>query len=441
MVEFVKRHWIWLLLLTFLVLASYGNSLTNEFVSDDIGSIPGNPALQSINYIFNNPTFFARTIPYYFAFKIGGTNPLFFRLINIIFHIGNVWLVYIIFLFLTNKRVALLTAAIFAVHPLLIESVAWISGGVYSQYTFFLLLSFFLYIKFSQNRFIYLLSLFAFLFALSTSEKAAVLPLIIVAYEFSVGDLKKHWKKIVPYFLMVVAWVIILFSLRLSERVEFLESQFHLQKGFDNPIYQIPIAIVSYLKLIFFPLTLSFYHSELRFSFLQYFVYLFFFLIYLAGLGISYAKNRLIFFWLMFFFLSLLPTLTPFRISWVVAERYVYLGSIGIIFVFSYFLTKLATKEAYKQVIIIVSICLVLLLSIRTIRRNMDWKNHDTLWPATLKTSPSSPVTHNNMADVYSRQGDIKNAERELLTAIHLNPNYADAYHNLANIYKDTKKT
>ena len=437
----VKNHGIYFFILTVLVFASYVNSLTNNFVSDDLPAIPGNPNFKSIGYIFSNPTFFARSIPYYFAYKIGGYNPLFFRLINVMFHLGNVWLIYLLFYFLSKSSIAFLTAALFAVHPLLIESVTWISGGVYSQYTFFLLLSFFLYIRFKHRWYLYVLSLISFLLALSTSEKAAVMPIILVVYEFSNGNLKKHWKNLIPYFLLVVGWIALIFSLRLRQRVTYLDSQFHLQTGLDNPLYQIPIAVVSYFQLIFWPIQLAFYHSELRFTFLQYLIYLFFFITYLCLIVFAYFKNKKIFFWLVFFIITLLPTLTPFKISWIIAERYAYLGSIGFFFTFSYVLLTLVKKDWYKKSAVVLAILLVGILAVRTFLRNIDWKNEDNLWVATSKSSPSSPVTHNNMADVYTRHGDLKNAEKELKIAIGMNNSYADAYHNLGAIYRDTKRT
>src|SRR3989338_2322803 len=445
---FLKENVESFLLLTLLVFICYTNSLWNDFVSDDIAAIPGNPTIKTIGYLFTNPLFFARSIPFYIIFKIGGAAPFFFRLLNVFFHLGNVLLLYVIIRRLSGKTIAILVSALFSVHPVLSESVSWISGGVYSQYAFFFLLSFLLFIlsvkiqvtsyTLRVTGFLYALSLFSFLLALSTSEKAVVLPFVLLLYEFCFGSLKDRWIKIIPYFLVSFFWGILYLMLRLTERVNFLQSQFHLQEGFDNPIYQIPIAIVSYLRLIFLPVYLTFYHSELNFTYGRYVAYLLLFLGFLTVAVVAFKKNKAVFFWISFFVITLLPTLTPFRISWIVAERYVYLGTAGILFAVGYLLGKIAEKDSHKVKVYGVFVFILLLLMIRTIYRNIDWKNQDNLWIATAKTSPSSPVSHNNLAGVYVGRKDYKSAEKELKIAIQLNPNYADAYHNLGNIYKDT---
>lgn len=153
-------------------------------------------------------------------------------------------------------------------------------------------------------------------------------------------------------------------------------------------------------------------------------------------------KNKKVFFWLSFFFVSLLPTLTPLKIAWIVAERYVYLGSIGIFVAvaifFDWFFEKIKKKnEQYKYIAIAFFAIIILALSARTIIRNMDWKNEDTLWISTAKTSPSGQNIHNNLGDVYARQGNMEKSVEEFKKAIEINPRYADAYHNLANDYHD----
>ena len=76
---------------------------------------------------------------------------------------------------------------------------------------------------------------------------------------------------------------------------------------------------------------------------------------------------------------------------------------------------------------------IVVSLSIRTIVRNVDWKNEDNLWVATGKVAPSGAPIHNNLGDVYARHNDYPKAIEEFTRATQINPGYADAYHNLAN--------
>jgi len=138
---------------------------------------------------------------------------------------------------------------------------------------------------------------------------------------------------------------------------------------------------------------------------------------------------------------SLAPVLTPFGVSWWLAERYVYLGTIGIFAVVAMGLEKLISHKKLRLLGITMLGLIIISLSARTIVRNRDWKSQDTLWLASAKTSPSSPQNHNNLGDLYSRHGDFEKAVDEFKKATELKPNYADAYHNLANTYQQMGKS
>ncbi len=437
------------LFLFLLALLSYFNALGNGFVSDDIPAFVNNPDLGKIESIFKygligSPEQFI----FFLGNNIGGVAPAFFRAFNILFHIGSTFLIFLLFSLLYKKRLALLTAALFAVHPILTESVSWISGIPYSMSGFFILLSFFTY--FYKNRISW--SLTFFFIALLTMEKVMILPLILLLYDYSSGGIQKiknNWKKLSLFFGLSFLWIFIFLG-KLGNRVSALETTGYQQSGDSalyNPFFQIPVAIGNYLKLIFWPDKLTLYHTEMSFSTSQFLGFLFIFLIFLGLIFWSWKKNKTIFFWLSFFFITLLPTLTPFKIAWIVAERYVYLGSVGIFVVvaifFDFLIEKAQKKERreYKYVIYGIFAIIILSLSIRTIVRNTDWKNEDSLWIATAKVSPSGQNIHNNLGDVYGRHGNLEKAEEEFKKAIAINPRYADAYHNLGNTYRDMKKT
>ena len=434
------------LLLFAIIFIVYFNSLGNGFVSDDIGGILKNPDLNNLKAVFSFGQGFVQKFIYYITFNLFGNNPTFFRIFNEIFHLGSTFLVFIILSTLTKKRlVALFAAVIFAVHPILIESVTWISGMPYTVYSFFLLLSFLFYILSKDNRKIYLASLAFFILAVNSSEKAIVFFFIMALYEISLGNIKNNWKRLIPYFLLNFV-LIINYAGKVGQRLSSLEvSHYQDSGGMYNPFVQIPIAIGNYLKLIFWPDKLTLYQTEMSFNTAAYLFYLLIFLIFLAVFFWGWKKNKTVFFWTSFFFVSLLQTLTPFKISWIVAERYVYLGSIGIFVVVAMFFNWIFEKareknEKYKYAALALFAIIILSLSVRTIIRNMDWKNEDTLWISTAKTSPSGPNIHNNLGDVYGRQGNTEKSIEEFKKAIEINPQYADAYHNLASAYKETGK-
>lgn len=435
--NFFKKRLIFFIILAALVFIPYFNSLNNDFVSDD-NAIVQNASSWNTNYVLSQFLSVATILPRVFIYKLFGLNPLFFHLLSIFFHLGSVWIAYVLLSLILSPLAGFFAASIFAVHPILTESVTWISGLSYVEYSFFFLLSFLAYIlsKINKNKKTYHLSLFVFVLSLLSSEKAAVLFLPFFIFEILFGEIKKNWRKIFPYFFLSLIFIIFAFA-KLNQRMTALQTDYYqVHFEIESPLLQIPVAITSYLELIFWPINLTLYHSEMSFSQLNYAIRLLILVVILVYILYSFKKNKFIFFWFSFFVITLLPTLTPFKISWIVAERYVYLGTLGIIAIVAKVFERLTKIKHLKMIIFILFSILITALTIRTFIRNIDWKNENNLWIATGKTSPSSPNTHNNLGDVYGRRGDLNNAVLEFKKAITIKPDYADAYHNLGNTYR-----
>lgn len=420
-----------------MILVTYGNSLNNAFLSDDLPEIVNNPNIGNLGYaISSHPFGFIRLIFYWVTFQVGGLSPFLFRSTNIFLHIGSVLLIFTLFNLLYSRRLALLVASLFAVHPAFSEAVVWISGGGYPQYSFFFLLSFLFYLLSQNSRTYYWLSVVMYSFSfMSHQAMPQALFLVFPLWEFLFGDLKKNWIKTIPFFLIAMAYLGLTFYY-LPARENTLQTTHYQQRGIDNPLLLIPIALTSYFELILYPATLTLYHSELSTTQIVFIIKVLITLAFFIGILISFKKNKYIFFWLSFFLLALSPTLTPFRLNWIVAERYLYLPSLGLLAVIGLGFYKL-TSTKFIQITYIALITIIISLSIRTIVRNIDWANEDNLWIATGKTSPSSPNTHNNLGDVYGRRGDKQAALKEFQRAIELKPNYGDAYHNAGNTLRE----
>ncbi len=419
--------------LAVLVCFLYLPFLGNAFVSDDIqGIVESMPTLHIVSSLGWPHAVHLHTFLQYITYLAFGLQPWTFRLVNILFHICSVCLVYLIGKRLVQPAAALAAAVLFAVHPLTTESVVWISGGAYAQYTCWFLLSIWCYLQGKKR---YWLSLLFFILSICTSEKALSLFLLFVLYEWFYGNLKKNWSRLIAFFI-VNASLIVFYGLQIGARTQQLAiTSYQAVSGLMNPLMQIPVAVSSYLQLFVFPVGLTLYHSELQFSWWNFAIRAGVVTLFFGVMVYMFLKRKPMGFWLCWFVIGLLPTLTPLKVGWVVAERYVYFSLIGVCVAVGIWFDILLHRKKLFVPSLCVGILFILGICTQTVYRNSRWRSEDSLWIATAATSPSHPPTWNNMGDVYARAGNREKAVESFKRAISLNPEYADAYHNLGHTY------
>jgi hypothetical protein len=228
---YVKQGAIILALCLISFLCYYPASKNNFLIWDDGAYVKDNPDIQKINpesvKLFFTKTYVKSYVPltmlsYAFNYMIDGMNPKVYIFTNILLHLFNAilvfWLIFSILKYFENDKesetvnnknfaIAALTSILFVVHPIQVESVAWIAERKNVLYSFFYLGSILLYIKYitSENKSLLALSLLLFIFSLLSKGTAVSLPLIILSIQFFKTNKTDGFKQIVFNSMFVTA--------------------------------------------------------------------------------------------------------------------------------------------------------------------------------------------------------------------------------------------
>lgn len=438
--SFLKKNKNKILLLVAAVFVVYLNTLGNGFVSDD-RDLPLEYQNQAyLQKIFSPQASYRIPEIFHYLDSLGGLAPWRYHLTNILLHAAATVLVYFFLSLRLTSPVAFAASFLFAVHPLHTDAVGWVVARSYLLFTIFILLSFIFYLRATdaekgdlKKRREYYLSLLFYLFAFDCRwMEPLVFPVLLLLYDLCFRNIRKTWKRLCPYLLIDLAYPLLLLKV-IQQRIVETSTSLSGNLEWGNIFVKIPVALSTYLKLFLIPLNLTFYHEDLSVGYWGLLVAWLVLAAYLGALIYFFFKNRTIFFFLALFLLSIAHTFTPLKITWAIAERYTYFGSLGLCAVSAYFFLHLAKNPKVRTVLLIIFVNLLCLYAVRTVIRNFDWQSEDTLWVATAKTSPTSAKAWNNMGDYYARHGDLQASLQAFLTAVKLNPTYADALHNAGN--------
>ncbi|MCX5679024.1 MAG: tetratricopeptide repeat protein [Candidatus Omnitrophica bacterium] len=437
------------LFLFIFTLIIYSNSLGGEFVYDDDYFIVKNVHIRSLENIpsfFVNPSTVAfaelaqdvyrplTTISYAFDYRLWGLDTFGYHLESVLLHALNAILLFILLqLIFGNASIAFLSSLLFVCHPVQTEAVAWISGRSSVLFLFFYLASFICYLLFmKKEKKAYLaLSLIFFLGSLFSKEMAISLPLLLVLYDihFAPGEsLKKRALKLAPYFTLTVFFIAVRFIVinRVSQCGWWGGSSYHT-------FLTMLVVLGEYVKLMIAPVKLcAFYMTTVYTSIASAKVLLSVAAIVtlIASLPFIFRRSRGISFAIAFFFLALLPVSNIVPLRALMAERFLYLPSIGFCVLVSILLEKIARMEYnviklnLRRLAIVIASMLVLLYSARTMMRNEDWKSQITITNSILKIDPLNQWALTTLGAAYSDLGQYEKAIKPLVKAIILSENY-----------------
>jgi tetratricopeptide (TPR) repeat protein len=449
-----KRFTLWWLLAIIAVTAiCFSPMLRNTFTNwDDEYYVVNNMLLRGPNWkgIFTEPvvsnyhplTIISLAINY----GLTGTDPSSYLIFNLLFHLINTALVYYFIWTISNKKlwVAAVTALIFGIHPLHVESVAWISERKDVLYTLFFLLSLLQYWKFLQtNKSSWLwLCFLLFVFSLLSKPAAIILPLVLLLLDYWKGrqlSLKLIWEKI-PFFVLALLFGIITIKIQSAKAIAGLD----LYPLWARPLFACYVIMI-YILRFFIPYPLSAFHPYPQPHDLGWPVMISpLFIIALLVFVWYNRKNKLVVFSMFFFVVNLLLVLQVLSIgTTIVSERYTYVPYIGLAFLFSMWLNKYENAPA-KILRWMVPATITVAFGALTFQRTQVWKDSGTLWDNAIAHYPNAPQPRTSRANYTLKLPITNSAQREAYfkqsledcnVAIKANSNHGPAYENREYIY------
>ncbi len=362
-------------------------------------------------------------LTYALDYKSGAGKASFFHFSNMLLHLLNTCLVFVLIRKISpqNAVVAFITAAFFAVHPMHVESVAWIAERKDVLYTFFFLLSlimYIIYLKFGKIRYLILVFLFFLLSCLSKSA-AVVLPLLLFLFDYYTGR-KFKWKMVLektPFLVLSLVFGIMAIN---SQKGSIQDMAPHM--SVMAHISMVCFSFISYLFKAFIPVNLSAiypYPMELESSGSLPALY------YLSIIGVGivlyfvwYTRRwgKDVIFGLLFFITTIILVLQLIPVGAAsMADRYTYTPYIGVFFIIGQLYAYLTLHVKYKKHAKYLLIALVLgFIDFSTLSygRIEQWKDDDTLFSDVINKYPGCPISYRNRGSYFlnlANNNDIKN--------------------------------
>ncbi|HEV8272517.1 MAG TPA: hypothetical protein VGQ04_14500 [Chitinophagaceae bacterium] len=383
-----------------------------------------------------------------FNYSMTQLDPSSYLITNLLLHLINTALVFYFIWLISGKKlwVAAFSAIVFGIHPMHVESVAWVSERKDVLYTLFFLLSLIQYWRFlGQGKNKSLIYCFLF-FALSILSKPAaiILPFVLWSLDYWYGRKFKGRVLLekIPFLLVSIVFAVLTLNIQSKTAIASLDL-YPLWTRFFFATY----SAMMYIVRFFVPYPLSAFHpfpSTTRMPLPMILSPVF--MLALLALVWFKRKNKLLVFSFFFFMINLVLVLQLVSIGGtLLSERYTYVPYIGMAFIIGMLLDKYSASTNRSLLWGIPAIAL-LVFAVITFQRTKVWKNSDTLWTDTIKHFPGASVPRTNRAnylisssttvkDKVKQNEMLQTALEDCTEALKTNANHAKGYENRQNIY------
>lgn len=383
--------------------------------------------------------------------QLFGLNPGWHHMVNLFFHIANTLLLFTV---LRKMTVAIwqsaFVAALFAIHPLHVESVAWISERKDVLSTMFWLLTTAAYFRYVKNptKGIYVLTLALFALGLMAKPMLVTLPFVLLLLDYwplnrledKTGKFnwlicrRRVWEKM-PFFILAAASGIITFLVQKSTGAVWKTEALPLILRVANAVG----SYVKYIEKLVWPTHLAIFypHPTDKLSFGLVFaasIALVTITVGILRIGNRYKYLPVGWFWYLG---TLVPVIGLVQVGdQAMADRYTYVPFIGLFLIIACAANDILANWKYRKIILSLSAAAVVsIFSVCTWFQTSYWRNSITLFEHALKVTNGNYVACNNLALAFGQRNKFDEAINSLNLALRIKPDYLEAYNNLGMVY------
>ena len=438
----------------FIVLAvfiAYWPALRGGFIWDDDAYVTNNPlltapdGLRRIWFSFYTQSQYFPLVYTTFRFEYGlwGLHPLGYHIVNVLLHGANALLIW-----LALRRLALpgawLAAAIFALHPVQVETVAWITELKNTESTFFCLLALLAWMKFAGThswRF-YALTFLLYALALFSKTTACTLPaaMLLVLWLKHQPLHCQRWLQVVPFLAAGLAMGLL--SIWWEKHLGNYLPRYNLSFSLLDRLLIATHAVWFYAGKLIWPIHLAFSYPRWDINAGNPWQYVWamgcvgiavFLWVCRHALGRGPVAAIVFFVAVLSPLLGFIPLFTFFYTF--VADHYQYLACVGPMALWAgaatHFSEKWRINPSTKYAL---TFLLLLALGTLTWRQAGAYQNLETLWRDTLAKNPACWMAHTNLGRLLTAQGKLAEAETHYLEALQLQPLDGDIPYNYGNM-------
>ena len=373
---------------------------------------------------------------------------------NLFFHLINTLLSYLLFFKLLQFRnnsktqnspgsigiLAAFGALIFAIHPMHVESVAWISERKDVLYLMFYLFGMLNYLRYKTDGSRLPLVYLFFLLSLLSKPAAVTFPFAILLIDYLKGDFS--WKKsmilALPFFILSIVFGLITINIQADTAI----GEFAQYSVVDRLCFA-SFGLVHYLqKFIFATPTTAIYPYPQSGTMPIWIAVSPFIILVLSALIWFFRKNRIVVFGVIFFVVNLMLTLQLVQVgASLVSDRYTYLPYHGLIVILLYGLYYLISSRPKLRLPICVILGLwAIFMVFSSTKQIKTWKDSGTLWNNVLQKYPGYHYALKGRGKYYYESGQMDKALQDLDKALEVYPDEAAIYTLRGNIFRDQKE-